>query len=68
MSNVIKLETGHSKNVAEALSAAADENFDEVVIIGFDHRADRVAIRHSGTVDTLRQVGALRLAENVLLQ
>jgi hypothetical protein len=62
---VTKLPNKKKEDVLDILTSAMDEDYDEVLVIGF--REGRYFITNSGITDGLKVVGALAMAQYEIL-
>lgn len=62
---VTKIPNKKKEDVLDILTSAMDEDYEEVVIIGF--REGRYFITNSGITDGLKVVGALAMAQYEIL-
>ena len=62
---VTKIPNKKKEDVLDILTSAMDEDYEEVVIIGF--REGRYFINNSGITDGLKVVGALAMAQYEIL-
>ena len=62
---VTKIPNKKKEDVLDILTSAMDEDYDEVLVIGF--REGRYFITNSGITDGLKVVGALAMAQYEIL-
>ena len=62
---VTKIPNKKKEDVLDVLTSAVDEDYDEVLVIGF--REGRYFITNSGITDGLKVVGALAMAQYEIL-
>jgi len=62
---VTKIPNKKKEEVLDILTSAMDEEYDEVLVIGF--REGRYSINNSGITDGIKVVGALAMAQYEIL-